>query len=67
MRLAPEEQEAVRTALSILPPSHAARVALERGADPAVLIQLVDEDALTEALQEIWFAAYRRCLARARR
>jgi hypothetical protein len=67
MRLAPQEQQAVRKALGALPPNHPARIALLQGADPVALTQLVEQDEVAQALQEIWFEAYRRRLASARR
>jgi hypothetical protein len=65
--LAPQEQQAIHNALAALPPDHPARVALQRGTDPAVLMQLVEQDDIAQALQDIWFDAYRRRLARTQR
>lgn len=62
VRLAPQEQQAIRNALAALPPNHPARVALQQDADPIVLMQLVEQDDVAQALQEIWFDAYRRRL-----
>lgn len=58
MKLRPEEQQAVATTLAVLPDSHPARRAAEQGADPIVLIALVERDDLAEALERIWFSAY---------
>jgi hypothetical protein len=66
VRLAPQEQQAVRNALAALPPNHPARVALLQDADPAVLMQLVEQDDVAQALQDIWFDAYRRRLVSTR-
>jgi hypothetical protein len=65
VRLAPREQEAIRNALAALPANHPARVALQRDPDPAVLMQLVEQEDVAQALQEIWFDAYRRRLVSA--
>ena len=58
MKLRPEEQRAVATTLAVLPDSHPARLAAQQGADPIVLIALVERDDLAEALERIWFSAY---------
>lgn len=65
MRLAPKEEQAIRKALAALPPNHPARVACQRDADPVVLIQLVEQEDVVQALQDIWFDAYRRRLVSA--
>jgi len=62
MKWALNERHAIRRTLSILAPDHPARLALEQDADPVTLMQLVDRDDLADALQEIWFDAYRRRL-----
>ena len=65
MRLAPQEEQAIRNALAALPPNHPARLALQQDADPVVLMQLVEQDDVAQALQDIWFDAYRRRLVSA--
>ena len=62
VRLAPQEQQAIRNALASLPTNHPARLALQQDADPAVLMQLVEQDEVAQVLQDIWFDAYRRRL-----
>jgi hypothetical protein len=62
VRLVPQEQQAIRKALAALPPNHPARIALQKDADPVVLMQLVEQDDVAQALQDIWFDAYRRRL-----
>jgi hypothetical protein len=62
MKLAQNEKLAIRRTLAVLAPDHPARVAAERDADPVVLTQLVEREDLVEALQDIWFTAYRRSL-----
>ena len=64
MRLAPQEQQAIRKALAALPANHPARIALQKDADPVVLMQLVEQDDdVAQALQDIWFDAYRRLVS----
>jgi hypothetical protein len=63
MKLRPEEQQAVASTLAVLPADHPARLAAERGADPVVLIALLEQDDLAEALERIWFSAYGKRLA----
>jgi len=41
---------------------HPARTAFERGADPMAVLHLIEHDEVTEAVEEIWLAAYRRRL-----
>jgi hypothetical protein len=41
---------------------HPARIAFQRGADPMAVLQLIEHDEVTEAVEEIWLAAYHRRL-----
>jgi hypothetical protein len=64
VKLGPDEQRAIEEALSILPARHPARLAAEQGADPVMLIHLIDRDDVAEALESIWYRAYRKRLTR---
>lgn len=62
VRLNAQEKEALLRTIYLLSADHPARVASERGADPVVVMNLVERDELAAAMEEIWLAAYRRVL-----
>ncbi len=63
VKLAPDEAHRVAKILSVLDPSHPARVAAGQGADLVELIPLLERDDLVAAIEDIWFSAYSRKLS----
>jgi hypothetical protein len=62
VKLNAQEKEAVLRTLSMLSRDHPARIAFQRGADPMAVLHLIEHDEVTEAVEEIWLAAYHRRL-----
>ncbi len=62
VKLNAQEKEAVLRTLSMLSWDHPARIAFQRGADPMAVLHLIEHDEVTEAVEEIWLAAYHRRL-----
>ncbi|HYN12034.1 MAG TPA: hypothetical protein VET51_05220 [Burkholderiales bacterium] len=62
MKLNAQENEAVLRMLSMLSRDHPARIAFQHGADPMAVLHLIEHDEVTEAVEDIWLAAYHRRL-----
>jgi hypothetical protein len=62
VKLNSQEKEAVLRTLSMLSRDHPARIGFQRGADPMAVLHLIEHDEVTEAVEEIWLAAYHRRL-----
>lgn len=63
MKLSADDRKAIEAALTTLPKDHPAREAHAQGTDPVMLIHLIEEDSVQQAIEDAWFAAYRRHLS----